>query len=238
MFHMPCDHERHHSHHGGLFMGGTLIIMGTAFLLSRLGYLGGVNPWHFWPAILIWAGLLRVIGCRRSGSGWWGLVLMVVGGALEAHYLHVLPVALSTLWPVLLILLGVFVLFHGLARRRRPSFEGSTSERTLRTRIMFGGREERVSSRQWKGGVVDCTGGGLKLDLSDAEIEGEEARLDIDLVMGGIELRVPRHWKVVVEVSPVMGGVEDRSFFDGSLPGAKRLVIAGRVLMGGVEIKN
>lgn len=237
MFHTNCERE-HHSNHGGLFFGGALVVMGTAFLLARLGYLGDVNPWHFWPAILIWGGLLSLIGGRRGGAVLWGLILVGTGGALQAHYLHVLPVDIAALWPALLILLGLAILLRGLVRPKRSSFSGSTSEHALRRRIMFSGREERITSRQWQGGVVDCTGGGIKLDLLGAEIEGEEARLDIDLVMGGIELRVPRHWKIDVQVSPVMGGVEDRSMFDPTAAEPKRLVIAGRLLMAGVEIKN
>jgi len=54
--------------------------------------------------------------------------------------------------------------------------------------------------------------------------------------MGGVEIRVPREWSVVVNGSPVLGGIEDKTI-PPMMPG-KRLVIDGSVIMGGVEITN
>jgi hypothetical protein len=47
---------------------------------------------------------------------------------------------------------------------------------------------------------------------------------------------VPEDWQVVNEVSPIMGGVEDRTRWNGE--GSTRLIVRGMVIMGGVEIRN
>ena len=77
--------------------------------------------------------------------------------------------------------------------------------------------------------------GGVNLDFSDAVMEGDEARLDVTAVMGGIKIRVPHTWNVENRVIATMGGVKDRTH---SAIGNKRLVIDGHVLMGGLEIIN
>jgi predicted membrane protein len=81
--------------------------------------------------------------------------------------------------------------------------------------------------------------GGCKLDLRQATIAGNEAVIDVFVMMGGIELRVPETWSIDARVLPLMGGISDER--RPSAPAGtetQRLVIRGTVLMGGVEIKN
>jgi predicted membrane protein len=78
--------------------------------------------------------------------------------------------------------------------------------------------------------------GGVMLDLRKARMTGE-AVLDVFAMWGGVELQVPESWAVDVRVTPLLGGVEDRTR-PATDPSAPRLVLRGTVLMGGVEIKN
>jgi hypothetical protein len=75
--------------------------------------------------------------------------------------------------------------------------------------------------------------------LRHAGIAEEQAQLDLHTVLGGVEIRVPESWTVVCQVSPMLGGVEDQTR-PIVTPGqaAKRLVVSGSVLAGGVNIRN
>jgi predicted membrane protein len=77
--------------------------------------------------------------------------------------------------------------------------------------------------------------GGCEIDLRQAAIDGE-AVIDVFALWGGIEIRVPDDWTVIGQVTPFMGGYDDKTR---SRPGsgAHRLVIRGMVVMGGVEVK-
>jgi hypothetical protein len=55
--------------------------------------------------------------------------------------------------------------------------------------------------------------------------------------MGGFEIIVPETWSVSLEVTPFMGGVEDKARTSTN-PSAPRLVVRGFVMMSSVEIKN
>ena len=81
----------------------------------------------------------------------------------------------------------------------------------------------------------------LELDLREAAIAGDEAFLDLSVVMGGIEIRIPRTWRVASELSPVLGSVEDATHPDPDAPGTERkprLVLRGSVAMGAVTLTN
>ena len=63
------------------------------------------------------------------------------------------------------------------------------------------------------------------------------------VMMGGHELWVPSGWTVVIEVMPILGGVEDKRLPPVLDPArateaAPRLVLRGIVVMGGLTIKN
>ena len=55
--------------------------------------------------------------------------------------------------------------------------------------------------------------------------------------MGGFEILVPTTWSVDVEVTPFMGGYDDKTQPPASANGP-RLRIRGFVMMGGLDVKN
>jgi predicted membrane protein len=78
--------------------------------------------------------------------------------------------------------------------------------------------------------------GGCDIDLRQAAINGD-AFIDVFAVWGGIEIRVPEDWSVAFHVTPLLGGVEDKT--RPSLGSSQqRLTVRGLVVMGSVEVKN
>jgi hypothetical protein len=99
------------------------------------------------------------------------------------------------------------------------------------------------SKRRWgksifRGAETTAFMGGCELDLRDALMSsGELAVVDLFVIMGGVNIFVPPHWTVSVEVVPLMGGVHDKTRSVPSNP-AQHLLVRGTVVMGGVEISN
>src|SRR5262249_18509485 len=93
--------------------------------------------------------------------------------------------------------------------------QSSASDREILTRdptfsgtAILGGIERQISSPTFRSADASAFMGGVKLDFRDATMDGNEAKIEVSAIMGGIEIRVPRTWTVVNRVSPVMGGVE------------------------------
>ncbi len=104
---------------------------------------------------------------------------------------------------------------------------------------VFSGNHQRITSKNFRGGKVSAVFGELKIDLTEAEIEGDEAAVHLDAVFGAIEIRVPITWVVVSRGAAVFGEYSDRTIHTqppGS--GAKRLIVKGGAVFGSVVIKN
>lgn len=115
--------------------------------------------------------------------------------------------------------------------------EAAADGREFRTSAILGGRKHNNAFEEFVGGDVTAFMGGVDIDLSDSTMRGEEVVLDVFVVMGGINLRIPGDWVVVNDVGILMGGMEDKSRV-ADMATAKRLVVRGSVFMGGMEIYN
>jgi predicted membrane protein len=113
---------------------------------------------------------------------------------------------------------------------------------------VLGGVHRVSAAVPFRGTEVTAFMGGAKIDLRQAIIApGEEAALDLFVVIGGCELLVPPHWIVSAPVVAVMGGVEDKRLTPqptvvqdatASTATPPRLVIRGVVMMGGVTLRS
>ncbi len=77
--------------------------------------------------------------------------------------------------------------------------------------------------------------GGCELDLTNADIEQGSAELEVIVVWGGIEIKVPEGWEVIGNTVPIMGGADIRTK---AAPGGRRLIVNGLALMAGIDIKS
>jgi predicted membrane protein len=223
----------------GLLLGLGLVILGLAFLLSKLGVLGDFDPWGFWPLILVLAGIIKLLGREDPPGRIWGIMLIGAGVLFQLHYLEVLALRWDMVWPVLLMVFGLFILGTSLYHARRRKRVAS-SDSVVSAFAVLGGKEDQIDSKEFEGGEILAIMGGCNLDLRDARIKGDEAVLNIKAIMGGVELRVPDDWSIVIRGTPIMGAFEDktRPRRDDDQAPVQRLVIEGMALMGGVEIRN
>jgi hypothetical protein len=61
----------------------------------------------------------------------------------------------------------------------------------------------------------------------------------VDAVIGGVEIKIPENWSVVLRGTAVFGGYQDETSQPREdTPGFKRLFLTGSAVFGGVEVKN
>jgi hypothetical protein len=125
----------------------------------------------------------------------------------------------------------------GQALARRRTFGDETSDEFAITTYV-GGVERTCRATALRRGVVDVVCGGVELDLREATLAPEGATLDLSATWGGVNVVVPRTWKVVVEDRSVLGGSDARVTPPDELPDdAPRLDVSVTARLGGVSIK-
>ncbi len=228
-----------------LFVGLVVIALGVLFALDNLDLVEAGHVLRFWPILLVIAGLWRLVQPNDRGGRMFGLVPLVLGVVLLANELPWLgiDVDLDDLWPVLLVVIGlrlVYGAFHrGAAPRQERDVENGEARvsPTVSMFALMSGNVAKVVSQQFTGGDVGAMMGGCDLDLRRASTGGGQAVLEVFAMWGGIDIQVPEGWAVESRVLPLLGAFEDNTRPPAG-PVTDRLLVRGIVLMGGIEVKH
>ena len=221
-----------------LIMGVLAILAGVAILVAELMFNVDVRFRDFWPIILLILGIGQL--AQRKPEYFGGLVLTGLGTFFLLRNLEIITISLSQLWPGLFIIVGI-VIINGYWQRGRKGSDGTSrstgdSENDINLSILLGGGEYKYTTQSFNGGSVNTILGGCNLNLREAEIKGDSAVIDVFTTMGGMEIVVPPHWQVAMEISPILGGTENKTSTTGTAK--KRLIIRGTIIMGGIEVHN
>lgn len=227
------------------FILGILIIaVGVVFMLDNFDIIYAGDYLRYWPALFIVWGIAKVMQSPGSPGKTFGWILIAVGSLMLLDRFDFIDFRVWDWWPVILIIIGINFLRGSWSRSRLRGrgdnpwvSEGNNSENVIKHVAIMSGVRRQITSKEFRGGELTAIMGGCEIDLRETDIKGEEAVIDVVAIWGGIELRVPMGWNVVVKAMPIMGGVDDKTY--PSKEGkSKRLVIDGNIIMGGVEIKN
>mgnify|MGYP000873817396 CR=1 FL=1 len=220
---------------GRTFIGLLLVVLGIGFLLDRLEIIQFITLIEiYWPVILILIGVSQLFS--RGYSLITGVALILIGIFFTLGNLSLIPGGIEKIfWPTLLIVVGLFITFGKTIYDKTPG----NSDDTLNHFVIFSGLKDRSTSKNFKGGDITAIFGGIELDLRDAHLAGEGTLLNLTVAFGGIEIRVPAQWKVIVKGMPVFGGWDNKTSApidapeDGPVLNVKCLA-----MFGGIDINN
>jgi predicted membrane protein len=236
--------DPNHRQRGRVVLGAFIIVVGLFALLDNLHLFDSHLVQPFWPLVFVALGALKLAQARQARHLVVGGVLIAVGASMTLQNLGLIHFEWRQLWPIALILVGLNVITKGFVARGdvvfRSSRLGQRDERfehgsRIDASATMSGIVLKNDSQDFQGGEINAVMGAVEIDLRQAAI-ATEAVLHLSIIMGGVEIKVPREWSVSVNGSPMLGGIEDKTV-PPMTPG-KRLVIEGSVIMGGVEISN
>lgn len=212
------------------FFGLLIVTLGALLLLDNLDVLDAgqvIGDW--WPVVFILGGFFSWIANRRH----WLIPLLLVGGGVVV-LLRTTDVVegVGLLLPAGLIVIGLLVVFgQGIGSR------SSSSEHQVRSFNIFSGTKFSSDSQQFRGGRVGAVFGGAEIDLRQASL-APGASLDVFTAFGGVEIKVPRGWRVDINGFPMFGGFENATSSEGLSPDSPHLNIDATVMFGGLEVKH
>lgn len=98
-------------------VGGVLLLfLGALFVLHNLGYVKAGHLGDYWPLLLVWVGLSRMLA--RGGHVASGFVIFALGVFFQLDRLDVIWVPMRLFWPALLIVLGFGLIADAFLGRR------------------------------------------------------------------------------------------------------------------------
>lgn len=240
---------------GHIWTGLFLLAVGCVALVKSFGV--PIPGWIFsWQMFLIALGLF--IGFRKNfqGAGW--LVMIIIGSIFLLNEFFMNGDLRRHIWPLVLIIAGIFFVFR--PRRRRSHFfdekktalipenpdaprpgpgnSSADADDYVDSTSIFGSDKKVILSKNFRGGDIVNVFGGSELDLTQADINGK-VKLEVTALFGGATLVVPSHWIIRSEAVTIFGGISDkRKFTNFSENDGKTLLLTGTVIFGGIEIKS
>ncbi len=213
--------------------GIVLIIIGLAFLVRSLHFLN--LPYYFftWKTLLITIGVVALALGKKDG-----LIPLIIGATFFVlqDILH-FYFSFKELWPVALILVGVFIL---LRHRNSDKFSNEIDSPRIDEVAIFSGLEKKVTAKDFTGGKTTAMFGGADIDLTQAVLSSGTNVIDIFAMFGGTTFKVPADWTInISQLTVVFGGFSDQRVTSiAKADPNKVLHIKGVILFGGGELKN
>ncbi len=232
--------DEKHTSDKRFWLGLLFVILGSVWLLDNLD----IIPWYYsrylvnWRTFLILLGVYFIVGRKKPEPG---IILIAIGGVFlleDLYYINFRDIW-HVFWPAIVIVIGLSLIL----RRSRGSRYGLDEKKNDLDYIddfaVFGGRERTIDSQNFKGGKITALFGGSQINLANAYLAEGRNEIDVFVMFGGTEIRVPADWSVQVEVFSLLGGFSDkrRSTVQVVPDPGKILVIKGFVMFGGGEVK-
>jgi len=245
-------------HMGGVAFGLVLVALGIVLLLGQMGIVSTDYLFRFfWPAIMIFFGVELMFSRNRFSRNRFnqeaGGFLLMAGIVLLLSKLGYFHFSFSVVWALACIYWGIWIVARTFGFRHWWESQGTlasganvidvTDTDPAKTpadcSAVFGTFKRPITVKNFKGVKLEAIFGEVNIDLTKAEIEGDEATIRADAVFGACVIRVPATWHISVIGSAVMGEYMDKTRqqpVEG--PGVKTLIVTGSAVFGSVEVKN
>lgn len=218
-------------------IGLIIIAVALLILLENLGISIFNKVLGNWPLALIIIGAAILYGPNKGKSRVGPIVLISLGSLFLLAKYDVFQLHWHKfIVPMVLIIIGLYFLRPRLFKAQASS----GNDKSIEVFSILGGGEFNSRSPHLAGGHITCILGGANIDVSEADMQGDNMEIEVLSLMGGADIKVPANWQVNIKAIPLLGGVSNRTTClaeQMQLP-KKTLVINGYAIMGGIDVKN
>lgn len=193
-----------------------IIVVGIGYLLHNLGILP-VTPWQivkqYWPALLVLYGvseIARTAARRNRDSGHEGDIVFPALVALFGAYLlaqrlglPVVRISWSIIWPVIIILIGLSLLFD---KDRHTKIE-IKADGPLKSSTLLGEFHRGAGNWILEDTFIRHGVGSVTLDLTQAIIPDREVVIDISGCVGESVIYLPPDLPIKADCQISMGDI-------------------------------
>ena len=162
----------------------------------------------------------------------WGTILIIIG--ISA----ILGISLMRfLFAFILIAIGIKIIIGKKSNCWNfKQNKSTTEENTLNEVNIFSSVNKLIKSDDFKGGKIVVIFSGGRIDLSQVKTSLRNIDLEIIAIFGGVELIVPKEWKINSQGNSIFGGYDIK--VQGENVGETTLNLKGHAIFGGIKVKN
>lgn len=233
-----------------LFWGILLLLAGSYLIVSQLGYAPAIGTFTVIGTVVCVAVIIGSIPQLSFGGILFPLAFLAI------LYDDMLGITAITPWTVLIAALlgtiGLNLLFgrfrkivykkdncenhhyHNIEDMDTDDVESVDGENVM-VRTQFGSVIRYITSDNFVYGSVHVKFGAAKIYLDNAHAAGGNATLELDNSFGGIDIYIPKNWRVVNQVDCSLGAVEEKG--NPSDETVATLTLKGHVNFAGVTIR-
>lgn len=227
-----------------IFLGAAFLVIGLLLTFDNLNVFNIDLPDYVfrWYTFLIILGVFLATVREKVGAG---ITLIVIGSIFlidrmsDYYYWDFYIQDIFQLWPLALVGVGLSLI---LKRNRNNEHEKKSFDNDfdhVDEIAIFSGSEKKVTSKEFKGGKLTSIFGGTDLNLVNADLARGTNVLDVFVLFGGCDIRVPSDMNVKVKVTAIFGAFSDerKVINENEDNDGKELIVKGLVLFGGGEVK-
>ncbi len=184
-------------------IAGLLIILGVGLLLDSFDVWEIGNFFQYlWPTVIIVMGL--AVFSKGGKSYFAGSAIILVGVLLLIA--PELPGGFwGTLWPALLILIGIFIIKSKII----PGKAKIKNSNSINVNGVFSSSYEKVESEDLGSGTINGIFSATNVDLTASRLRDNAQILEINAIFGDVRLIVPSNWKINASGTPIFGSLQN-----------------------------
>ncbi len=224
-----------------VFWGALFLLASIFMIVSRLGYLPDINVF----SLLLTAFLGAVIVKSIPHLNFAGILFPIA--FMSIIYDKELGITAITPWTVLLAALlgsiGLSMIFHKHMKwaHHKHHFEDYKFEKIdvedenkVIFKSAFCESIKYIDTNHFEQGDFECSFGAMKIYFDHAVMSREKAIVRLEASFSGVELYVPKTWKVNDQTRVFMGGVNEKN--RSNERATHTLTLVGEVNFSGIEI--
>ncbi|HPF83549.1 MAG TPA: LiaF-related protein, partial [Bacilli bacterium] len=149
-----------------------------------------------------------------------------------------------TPWPVLLAALfgsiGLSIIFgsrfhNHIEKCHKHEFtKEELNEGIIDVHVSFGASAKYINTKELETANISCSFGATEVYFDNAQIKGDTATVNLDVSFSGVEIYIPRDWRIENRVDVSLGDIEEKGKPNSET--TKTLILTGHVSLSGVEV--
>lgn len=226
-----------------IFWGLIFILAAVFIIVDKLGVFPELSVFKIVVTIILIVIMLKSIVRVRFAGILFPIAFLCIIYAEQWNITALTPI--PVLLTALLGSIGLSMIFkknnywynHSWSHQKEEHFSEVINEpdgNVVNCSASFGSSMKYINTDNLEKANIKCSFGAMKVYFDKAVINSGHADIYLDVSFSGVELYIPKTWKVIYDVNTTLGGIDEKNRNAGA--DVPVVTIKGNISFAGVEI--